>query len=80
MTTVMAERESLIEIIRSLPDSAIEKLVSYAAFLQSEYTTKDDDVFFSEVNMSRLRHSIQQMEKGHFVIKTMGELERMADD
>jgi hypothetical protein len=30
------ERESLTEIIRNLPDSAIEKLVSYAAFLRHE--------------------------------------------
>jgi hypothetical protein len=30
------ERESLTEIIRNLPDSAIEKLVSYAAFLRYE--------------------------------------------
>jgi hypothetical protein len=80
MTTATVERESLMEIIGSLPDSAIEKLASYAAFLQSEYTTKDNDGFFSEANMSRLRHSIRQMEQGQFVIKTMDELERMADD
>jgi hypothetical protein len=30
------ERESLTEIIRNLPDSAIEKLVSYTAFLRYE--------------------------------------------
>jgi hypothetical protein len=35
---------------------------------------------FSETNMSRLQHSIQQMAQGHFVVKTMDELERMADD
>jgi hypothetical protein len=80
MTTATAERQSLIEIIGGLPDSDIGKLASYAAFLQSEHTTGDSDDFFSEANMSRLRHSMQQMKEGRFVVKTMDELERMADE
>jgi hypothetical protein len=80
MTTAIAERESLIKIIENLPDAGIGKLASYAAFLQSEYATGYDDDFFSEPNMTRLQHSIQQMEQGHFVVKTMDELERMADE
>jgi hypothetical protein len=36
MTTATIERESLIEIIRNLPDSAIGKLVSYTDFLRYE--------------------------------------------
>jgi hypothetical protein len=46
MTAATAGRKSLIEIIGNLPDSAVEKLASYASFLQSEYTTKNNDGFF----------------------------------
>lgn len=36
-----------------------------------------DDPFYSEVNMTRLKNSIAQLENGRFVVKTMKELEDM---
>ena len=38
------------------------------------------DPFYSESNMRRFRRSMEQLEKGEVVIKTMEELERMADE
>ena len=38
------------------------------------------DPFYSDENMERLRRSAAQMEQGKVVIKTMEELEEMADD
>ena len=45
--------------------------------LPFEITT---DPFYSESNMRRFRRSMEQLEKGEVVIKTMEELERMADE
>ncbi len=38
------------------------------------------DPFYSESNMSRLRHSFQQEKEGKVIHKTMEELEAMAED
>lgn len=40
----------------------------------------EPDPFYSESNMRRFRRSMEQLEKGEVVIKTMEELERMADE
>ena len=37
------------------------------------------DPFYSENNMRHLQHSIQQLDEGKVVIKTMDELEEMAN-
>lgn len=37
------------------------------------------DLFYSENNMKHLRESIQQMENGQVVAKTMAELEKMTN-
>ena len=37
------------------------------------------DPFYSESNMKALRESVQQAKEGKIVVKTMEELERMAD-
>jgi DNA-damage-inducible protein J len=36
--------------------------------------------FYNPANMKRLEHSIKQMEQGSVVVKTMDELESMADE
>ena len=38
------------------------------------------DPFYSEKNTSRLQHSFRQAEEGKTVVKTMEELEAMADE
>ena len=38
------------------------------------------DPFYSDMNMISLRESIEQMEKGNVIVKTMEELEAMADE
>jgi DNA-damage-inducible protein J len=46
-----------------------------------EITTKtEEDPFYNEANMKRLRESIQQLRQGKVVVKTMEELERMTDE
>lgn len=39
-----------------------------------------EDPFYSEENQARLKKSIKQMESGHYVTKTMDELERLANE
>lgn len=39
-----------------------------------------EDPFYSEDNQARLRKSIQQMEAGQVVMKSMDELERLANE
>ena len=38
------------------------------------------DPFYSASNMKRLRHSFSQAENGEIIVKTMEELEAMADE
>lgn len=38
------------------------------------------DPFYSESNMERLHHSFRQAEEGKLVVKTMEELEELAED
>lgn len=38
------------------------------------------DPFYSDMNMAALRESIEQKEKGKVVVKTLEELEAMADE
>jgi DNA-damage-inducible protein J len=40
----------------------------------------NEDPFYSPANMERLQHSIQQMKQGNVVVKSMDELEKMADE
>ncbi len=39
-----------------------------------------EDPFYSEANMKRLQESAQQIKNGKVVVKTMDELEKMADE
>lgn len=38
------------------------------------------DPFYSDSNMARLKHSFQQAKDGEVIVKTMEELEAMAED
>jgi DNA-damage-inducible protein J len=42
--------------------------------------TTETDPFYNPANMNRLAHSINQMEHGQTIRKTIAELERMADE
>lgn len=45
-----------------------------------EVTAKKEDPFYSESNMRRIRESEEQIRQGRVVIKTMEELEAMANE
>jgi cytochrome c553 len=75
---VTTERQDIHQIIDTLSDAAIEKLAHYIAFLRFE--DGNSDGFYNPANINRLQHSIEQMEKGRFVVKTMEELDHMADE
>lgn len=38
------------------------------------------DPFYSESNMKALQEAKERMEKGHYIVKTMAELEAMANE
>jgi DNA-damage-inducible protein J len=38
------------------------------------------DNFYSAGNIAAIQHSVRQMERGEYVVKTMAELEKMAED
>ncbi|MCL2009747.1 MAG: hypothetical protein FWG71_04280, partial [Synergistaceae bacterium] len=40
----------------------------------------DDDGFYNPANLRRLDHSIEQLNQGRVVVKTIEELERMVDE
>ena len=40
----------------------------------------DTDPFYSESNMKALQESVRQAKEGKVIVKTMEELERMADE
>ncbi|MDR3161329.1 MAG: type II toxin-antitoxin system RelB/DinJ family antitoxin [Spirochaetaceae bacterium] len=42
--------------------------------------TADPDSFYNPVNMKWLEQSIEQGKQGRYIVKTMEELERMADE
>jgi precorrin-3B methylase len=73
-------RESLIHTIEGLPDAAILKIQGYVERVSEEEKERRYDEYFNEHNMKRLRHSIEQLETGQVVTKTLAELEAMEND
>jgi hypothetical protein len=93
MTTQTITRNDLHTQIDNLSDAAIEKLAHYIAFLNYEnFADKphipnaetdglvNDDGFYDEANIRWLKGSIDQLKQGKVVVKTLEELEKMADE
>ena len=76
MTTQTITRHDIHAKIDILSDAAIEKLAPYVEFLSCE----DDDGFYDEANVRWLKDSIEQLKQGKIVVKTIEELEKMADE
>ena len=63
--------------------SMIDAFIIFAEKLSREKRIPFDvsiDPFYSDINMLALHESIEQMEKGNVIVKTMEELEAMADE
>ncbi|GHV40363.1 hypothetical protein FACS1894187_21250 [Synergistales bacterium] len=70
-TAALGRRESLINRVRELPDSAVESVIEFI-----------DDVAKARRNaeyMAMIDRSIKDLEEGRGIVKTMEELEAMAN-
>ena len=77
MTTQTAERKELQQVIDTLPD---DRVVAALDLIMELRLPNDDDGFYNPANLRRLDHSIEQLKQGKVVVKTIEELERMADE
>ena len=77
MTTQTAERQELQRVIDTLPDDRVPAALDLIMGLRRP---NDDDGFYNPANLRRLDHSIEQLKQGKVVVKTVEELERMADE
>ena len=59
----------------------VEQLVAeYVMKIDNPASTAEDDGFYDEANIRRLERSLEHAKQGKVIIKTMEELERMADE
>ncbi|GHS96821.1 hypothetical protein AGMMS50276_15850 [Synergistales bacterium] len=71
ITATLDRRESLVNRVRELPDSAVESVIEFI-----------DDVAKARRNaeyMAMIDRSIKDLEEGRGIVKTMEELEAMAN-
>ena len=82
MFTQTAERQELRQVINTLPDDSVAAILDLIRSLRrsSEAPTDVDDKFYDEANIRWLQGSIDQLKQGKVVVKTIEELERMADE
>ena len=76
MTTQTAERQELYKMIDTLPDDSVVTMLDFIMRLRPD----NDDGFYNPANLRRLDHSIEQLKQGKVVVKTIEELEKMADE
>ena len=77
MTTQTAERQKLYKMIDTLPDDSVIAAIDLIMELRRP---NDDDGFYDEANIQWLKGSIEQLKQGKVVVKTIEELESMADE
>ena len=77
---VKKEAETLFEKLGISMSAAINVFFRQAIREQAIPFKVAADPFYSESNMARLKESIAQMERGEVVMKTMAELEAMANE
>ena len=59
----------------------VEQLVTeYVKKIDKAASTANDDGFYDEANIRRLERSLEHAKQGKIIVKTMEELERMADE
>ena len=75
-----AERRELHQAIDALPNNSVVAMLDFIRSLQPNAGTDNDDGFYDEANIRWLKSSIEQLEQGKVVVKTIEELERMADE
>ena len=79
-----ADRDSLANFCNNVGMSISTLFNVFAKKVINEnkipFTIEYEDPFYSESNMKRLQESIEQANKGNFVVKTMDELEKMANE
>ena len=82
MPTHTAERQELHQVIDMLPDVSIMAVLDVARRLRSQAETviADEDGFYDEANIRRLERSLEHAKQGKVIVKTIEELERMADE
>ena len=89
MTTLTAERQELYKMIDTLPDDSVIAMRDLIRSLRSgikaqevtdEAAQDNDDGFYDEANVRWLKGSIEQLKQGKVVVKTIEELESMADE
>ena len=83
MATQTVERQKLYQVIDALPEDGVIAVLDFVNNLRPNAGFADivnDDGFYNPVNLRRLEHSINQLKQGKVVVKTIEELERMADE
>ena len=75
MTSQAAERQELQREIDALPDDSVLAMLNFLRSLRL-----NDDGFYDPANTRWLENSLEQAKKGKIIVKTMEELERMADE
>ena len=76
MITQMAERQELYKMIETLPDDSVVAMLGFIKSLRPS----NDDGFYEPANIRWLERSLEQAKQGKVIVKTMEELERMADE
>ena len=82
MQTRAAERQELHQTIDALPDDSVTAMLGFIRSLQPHVapSAADDDGFYDEANVRWIKGSIEQLKQGKVVVKTIEELERMANE
>jgi hypothetical protein len=81
MFTQIVERQELQRVIDTLPDDSVVAILDLIRSLRLPKTQlDDDDGFYDEANVRWIKGSIEQLNQGKVVVKTIEELERMADE
>jgi hypothetical protein len=78
MTTLTAERRELQREIDTLPDDGVMAMLGFLKSLRR--SPDNDDGFYDPANIRRLEHSLEQAKQGKIVVKTIEELECMANE
>ena len=79
MPAQTVERRELQREIDALPDNSVAAMLDFIRSLRPNAEDSDDG-FHNPANLRRLDHSIAQLKQGKVVVKTIEELERMADE
>jgi len=83
MLTQTAERQELQQVIDTISDDDVTAMLDFIRSLRRPREAPlddDDDGFYNHANLRRLDHSIEQLNQGRVVVKTIEELERMVDE